>query len=80
MVTKTWFHFLPDAGRPITMKADDLLIDINKKKGLLKQLRQLEEEIAQQEAELLAEVQADWSIQEIEDAKKRRFSEHLGID
>ena len=66
----TWFHYLPEIGRSLSRKADNITYDDIKIKRLEKELRELKKARKQAEATIMEEVNRDYTETEITQAKE----------
>lgn len=69
--TKHWSALLPEAGRPILKRSNELSQLNDKKEGLERQLWETQKEINLLEIELDKMAEADWHEEEVSLAKKK---------
>lgn len=72
----TWFHFLPEVGRPIIKKADDIYRKQQQIEALQQQLKMRRGEMSQLGMALESEIKENWTDSEIWESKSN-FAESI---
>lgn len=69
---KTFYHFLPEAGRPLLKKASDMDMTISRIEALKKALKTESDTLFHLSTELWQTATDNWTPEEIETAKRLR--------
>ncbi len=78
--TKHWSEYLPEAGRMITNRANEILSAKAEAEDLAEQITRLEREIEEKELALLDLVKTEWKDKEISEAKHQWLAEKISTN